>query len=175
MKGLTMHIDEPTQAPRFEPRWPVILAVISVLVLLEVLPARRRLFPPWLPYILGIMVLRPMAAVGLTSGKAWWRRMERASTLLFFFAAGSANLVSMTVLIDAMLSRAAGLSGLQLFSSSIAVWVINILTFSLLYWQIDRGGPEARMNGTGTPPSEATGCAVCSPSVSRRSSRNQCD
>ena len=78
--------------------------------------------------------------------------MERASTLLFFLAAGSVNLAGMTVLIDAMLSRAAELSGLQLFSSSIAVWVINILTFSLLYWQIDRGGPEARMNGAGTRP-----------------------
>jgi len=123
-----MRIDEPTQAPRFEPRWPVILAVRSVLVLLEVLPGRLRLFPPWLPYVLGITVLTPMTAVGLTGGKARWRRMERASTLLFFLAAGGANLACMTVLIDAMLSRAAGLSGLQLFSSSIAVWVINILT-----------------------------------------------
>jgi uncharacterized membrane protein len=25
------------------------------------------------------------------------------------------------------------------------VWVTNVLVFSLLYWQIDRGGPEARM------------------------------
>ncbi len=25
-----------------------------------------------------------------------------------------------------------------------AIWVANVLTFSLLYWQIDRGGPYAR-------------------------------
>jgi uncharacterized membrane protein len=25
------------------------------------------------------------------------------------------------------------------------VWATNVLVFSLLYWQIDRGGPEARM------------------------------
>jgi hypothetical protein len=32
------------------------------------------------------------------------------------------------------------------------VWVTNVLTFSLLYWQIDRGGPEARANNAITRP-----------------------
>ena len=26
------------------------------------------------------------------------------------------------------------------------IWTANVLTFSLLYWQIDRGGPYARVN-----------------------------
>ena len=34
----------------------------------------------------------------------------------------------------------------SLLSSSVAIWVVNVLTFSLLYWQIDRGGPLARAN-----------------------------
>lgn len=42
--------------------------------------------------------------------------------------------------------------GLQLFASSIAIWVNNVLAFSLLYRQIDRGGPEARINNTGMRP-----------------------
>ena len=32
------------------------------------------------------------------------------------------------------------------------MWVTNVLVFSLLYWQIDRGGPEARANDAGTRP-----------------------
>jgi hypothetical protein len=32
------------------------------------------------------------------------------------------------------------------------VWVSNVLIFSLLYWRIDRGGPEARANNAGTRP-----------------------
>jgi hypothetical protein len=41
---------------------------------------------------------------------------------------------------------------LQLLSSSIAIWVANVLAFSILYWQIDRGGPEARANKAGKKP-----------------------
>jgi hypothetical protein len=41
---------------------------------------------------------------------------------------------------------------LSLLASSIAVWVTNVTTFSLLYWEIDRGGPEARQNNAGTMP-----------------------
>ena len=33
-----------------------------------------------------------------------------------------------------------GNNAFSLLSSSIAIWVANVLTFSLLYWQIDRGG-----------------------------------
>lgn len=40
----------------------------------------------------------------------------------------------------------------SLLSSSLAIWVTNVLTFSLLYWQIDRGGPGARMSNASTKP-----------------------
>ena len=29
-------------------------------------------------------------------------------------------------------------------TSSVALWINNVLVFSLLYWQVDRGGPGAR-------------------------------
>jgi uncharacterized membrane protein len=32
------------------------------------------------------------------------------------------------------------------------MWVVNVLTFSLLYWQLDRGGPEALANNTSPMP-----------------------
>jgi hypothetical protein len=38
------------------------------------------------------------------------------------------------------------ITGLALLAASIGVWVVNVLAFSLLYWQIDRGGPLARAN-----------------------------
>jgi hypothetical protein len=40
----------------------------------------------------------------------------------------------------------------SLLSSSLAIWVMNVLTFSLLYWQIDRGGPFSRASGAATKP-----------------------
>jgi hypothetical protein len=63
-------ITEPAQALRIEPRWPVALAVLTVLFLLAVLPGRVRLFPIWDPVVLGIAQIVPMAAVTLTTAKA---------------------------------------------------------------------------------------------------------
>jgi uncharacterized membrane protein len=147
-----MSSDKPSHDHPLEPRWPIILTVLGVLVLLEVLPGRIRPFPVGVSHILGMMVLVPMAAVGLTRGKVLWRRIERITMMLFFLATCGGNLLGIASLIRAMLGKAAELSGLQLFTSSISVWVINVLMFSLMYWQIDRGGPEARITGMGTRP-----------------------
>jgi hypothetical protein len=73
-------------------------------------------------------------------------------TLFFFVVAGAATLAGLAYLIHAMVRRSAEIGGLQLLTSSIAVWVTNVLMFSLLYWQIDRGGPEARLNNASTKP-----------------------
>ena len=40
----------------------------------------------------------------------------------------------------------------MLLASSIGVWVDNVLAFSLLYWQLDRGGPHARANNLSRKP-----------------------
>jgi hypothetical protein len=133
------------RAVRFEPRWPVGLSILAVLFLLVVLPERIRVLPAWVTYALGVAVLAPIAAVGLTAAKRSWLSVERAVVLGFVVVAGAGILVSLANLIDAMLSGAAHASGLQLLTSSIAVWVTNVLIFALLYWQMDRGGPEGRI------------------------------
>ena len=135
---------EEAQAARFEPRWPVALAIVAVLFLLAVLPGRVRLFPVWFTNAIGMAVLVSIAAVGLTTAKARWLRIERTGMLLFFVVAGAANLATLAYLVDVMVRRSSEIGGLQLLTSSTAVWVTNVLVFSLLYWQIDRGGPEAR-------------------------------
>jgi hypothetical protein len=58
-------------------------------------------------------------------------------------------LANLANLIDAMVHRSTEITGVQLLASSIGVWNINILVFSLLYWQLDRGGPEARVHHAG--------------------------
>jgi hypothetical protein len=58
--------------------------------------------------------------------------------------AATLNVAVLGVLIFEMIERSKTVDGLQLLSSSIAVWAANVVTFSLLYWQLDRGGPAAR-------------------------------
>jgi len=143
---------KPVQTRRIEPRWPVVLTVLAVLFLLAVLPGRIRLLPIWLFYVIAIEVIAPMAAVTLTAAKARWLRVERVMTLFFFVVAGAATIAGLAYLIHIMVRRSVEISGLQLLTSSIAVWITNVLMFSLLYWQIDRGGPEARLNNASTQP-----------------------
>lgn len=146
VRGLSITMKARAQSRRFEPRWPVALTIIVAIILLAVLPGRVRIFPSWFPYVMGIIVLVPMAGVALTAARARWLRIERAVMLLFVLIATAGNIANLTNLISAMIHRPADVSGLQLLSSSIAVWVTNVLMFSLLYWQMDRGGPEARMS-----------------------------
>ena len=94
----------------------------------------------------------PMAVVGLTAAKARWLGIERIVTLLFFVFVGVGIVVNLASLIREMVHRSAGIDGLQLLSSSIAVWVVNVLVFSILYWEMDRGSPEARANTGGKKP-----------------------
>ena len=139
-------LKEQNQAPSIEPRWPVVLTILAVVGLLALMPGRIRLFPSWFPYIMGIIVIAPMIAVWLMAEKAMWIRVERVVCILFFLFAGVGILVALLILIYAMLFKSVEVSGLRLLASSVSVWILNVLIFSILYWQIDRGGPDGRMN-----------------------------
>jgi hypothetical protein len=147
-----MTTKEQSQPIRIEPRWPVVLAIFAVILMVVLLPERVVLFPAWFPYVIGIALILPMAAVGLSAKKARWLRVERTIMLLFIVAMGVGTLANLGSLIGAMVRRSGEVGGIQLLASSIVVWVSNVLIFSLLYWRIDRGGPEARVNNAGTRP-----------------------
>lgn len=133
----------------FEPRWPVVVTVAAVVLLLGLLPGPIRLMPLWATFVIGGVVLAPIVAVGLTAARARWLRVERMVTLAFFVFTAGGTLLNLANLIRTMAERSAEVTGLQLLSSSVAVWVTNVLTFSLWYWQMDRGGPELRVKRAG--------------------------
>ncbi len=139
-------MNETTPNRRFEPRWLVILTILVVLALLAFLPGRIRLLPAWFPYVLVVIELIPIFAVQLTRADPRWLKLERWMTTLFIIIIIIANLAGLANLFQKMIQNTTELTGLQLFASSIAVWTLNILGFSLLYWQVDRGGAEARVN-----------------------------
>jgi uncharacterized membrane protein len=141
---------KPAQPMRIESRWPVALAIIFVLGLLELLPSRVRILPRWFPYLLVLALIVPMAAVRISAAKARWLRIERIVIYLFVAIAGLLNLSALQFLLSVMLNRSKEITGLQLLSSSIALWATNVLVFSLMYWRMDRGGPESRANHMST-------------------------
>lgn len=146
---------------RIESRWLGGVAVMVVVVLVAILPGRISLYPAWVPYALGVAMIVPMAGAVLTAGKGRWETIERITTMLFFGIVVGGAVPLLFNLVRAMVNPANELSGLELFTSSIGVWVTNVLAFSLLYWQLDRGGPGARENREKVKPDwqfPQTGC-----------------
>jgi hypothetical protein len=145
-------VDQHAEAPFFESRWPVVVTILAVILMLAELPGRIRLFPSWTPYAMGVLVLTPMMAVELTRGYARWVRIERLTTLALVCLDGVGILANLLNLIREILFHSGQITGLRLLASSIAVWVSNILMFALLFWQMDRGGPEPRGRNAGILP-----------------------
>lgn len=138
---------QPAHTSRIEPRWPVALAIITGCVLLALLPGRLTVFPSWVPYAVTVVFLVPMAALAITTRKGPWLRIEATVTVVVVLLAAFGILDQLARLLSAMVRRPAEISGWQLLSSTISVWTTNIVIFSIAYWRIDRGGPEARANG----------------------------
>ena len=138
---------QPAHISRIEPRWPVALVVVGGCLLLALLPGRLAVFPSWVPYAATVVFLVPMAALAITTGKGPWLRIEAAVTAVVVLLGVFGIIDQLARLLSEMVRQSAKVSGYQLISSSISVWTTNVLIFSIVYWRIDRGGPEARANG----------------------------
>jgi hypothetical protein len=130
----------------------VVIAILAVLALLVLLPERVRLFPQWAPFAFGAVVLAPLIAEARRPQSGVRARTERLVVFAFVVVAALCNLAMLLELIFDMVRRSHLVSGLQLLTSSIALWAMNVLMFSLLYWQLDRGGPGPRAQRTNIRP-----------------------
>lgn len=139
-------MEEPNQIRRIESRWLVTLAVVAEFILLILLPARVREFPIWVGLVLMFALIVPMVALSLSTDKRRWLHIEGIAILVFILITGFALIDNLQFLLSRMVRGEVELSGFTLLTSSIAVWATNVLIFSLVYWRIDRGGPEARVN-----------------------------
>ncbi|MRG55004.1 hypothetical protein GF108_05320 [Phyllobacterium sp. SYP-B3895] len=136
---------------RDEPRWIPALAILAVLGLLAVLPHHVHVMPVWVSYVVVLVVLVPMAAVTLT-GSAFWVKAERIAIMLLAAVYAANTAAELADMIGIITIHPPETRAVSLLSSSLAIWVTNVLTFSLLYWQIDRGGPGARVSSASTKP-----------------------
>ncbi|MFF3618825.1 hypothetical protein [Streptomyces sp. NPDC002467] len=135
---------EPEPAAYAEARWPMAAAVITSGVLTMLLPDDLRLGPRWaVPLAEGLLL------VALTSADPV--RIGRRSAAL---RAVSITLVSLMVcsaiwstvqLIDDLIHGGSETnSASALLVAGGIVWTSTILAFSLLYFELDSGGPAAR-------------------------------
>lgn len=142
----------PVEDGRIEPRWPVACAILTVILLIADLPGRIRLLPGWLPFVAMAAFMVPLVGVMVSAHKAPWLRLERRVTLLLSIIVTLGIIGNLAILLFVMLNRSQMISGQQLLASSVGVWGTNVLASSLIYWQLDRGGPAIRVGGAGPQP-----------------------
>ena len=144
--------NEPAQTIRYESHLLPAFAIFAVLLLLEILPGRLQIVPEWFFYLIAAVVLTPMVAVAVAPEKAAWMRVERATIFLVVMVATAINIVALGQLIVAITVRPDSIGGISLLTSSIGIWVTNLVVFSLLFWQVDRDGPRARATNVDIKP-----------------------
>ena len=62
------------------------------------------------------------------------------------------NTANLSKIVSTLIYNPVVLKPIPLFFSSISIWLGNVLVFTLVYWLIDRGGPDGRAAGTGPYP-----------------------
>ena len=130
-----------------EQRWPCAVAILAMIALQLLLPERLTVGNRWvLPAVEVIIIVVLMAA---NPG-----RLERSSRplrmlgLALIAVASLGNAWSVTWLVHGIATGADIGGAAELLATGGDVWLINVLTFAVWYWELDRGGPVERAYGS---------------------------
>jgi hypothetical protein len=124
-------------------RWPASLAVIVALGLQLAVPAELMDTPRWVMPAIGAALLIPLVWTNpfhLRRDEVWLRWLE----LVLLAVLVVVNAVYLAGLI-VLLASGDPADGKVLVRAALLIWVTNVVAFALWYWEIDRGGPFARM------------------------------
>jgi uncharacterized membrane protein len=144
--------DERAETGIGESRWPPAIALVAFIALniaLRVwLPHEGAVRVPWLVPAVEAVLLVALIVVNpanISKRGNWPRRVIVALVVVLVAAALWA-----TVLLVYDLVKGTGVtkSATQLLASGALIWLGNNLSFALLYWLIDSGGPIARLRQT---------------------------
>ncbi len=99
-------------------------------------------------------IVAVLALVPLTIADAMGRSHPalRVLALTLLGVTVAANGASLVLLLRELLSSNSRMSGRQLLSGALIVWLSNLIVFALWFWELDRGGPRRReLDGGDTP------------------------
>ena len=150
---MTMNQATPAGARIPERRWPMALAVVVAIVLQVITPHTGRLWFWWLFPVLELAAL--VAVVIRDPGRIDRRtRAARRATLVLIVILTIGTLWGLVVLmLDIVDAGYADVGATALLGRGAALWVTNVVVFSLWFWEVDRGGAAERAAATGIPPS----------------------
>ncbi|WP_235511049.1 hypothetical protein [Agromyces sp. Root81] len=132
----------PSRSTPSEHRWPSVVALVVVLGLYAALPNAFLGPQRFVVVVFGLALLVPLVIANphrLTRRSPFtkWASITLAGGLVV------ANQITLVFLLVALAGgKADDAPGLLL--SALQVWVANVIGFTLLYWELDRGGPVMR-------------------------------
>jgi uncharacterized membrane protein len=133
--------------PGAEPRWPMATLYVGT-------PHRGRvpgwwIFPIVQLVLLGLLIAQDPGRIDRRSP-----RLRRLMVALLVVMTGG-TVLGVVVLAYDILVTATGVTATVLLGRGAAIWVANVIIFSLWYWEFDRGGPAERAAGAPVAPSFA--------------------
>jgi hypothetical protein len=121
-----------------EPRWPAIVAMVTVGLLHLALPASISVGPQWLVPAVIAMLLVPT----IISHRKQKRHFNQVLGYVMSSALTLFLIWSLCLLVRAMLQGTE--EPPTMLRSAAALWFGNVLIFALWYWRLDAGGPNGR-------------------------------
>jgi hypothetical protein len=126
-----------------EQRWPAAVAVGALIALEWLLPERLSLGPRWL--FPGLQVVIIVVIVAADPGRMRKSSpMLRTLSLLLIGVASLGNVYSVGRLVTDIVGRHDTGSAADLLMAGGGIYLINVLTFAVWFWELDRGGPAER-------------------------------
>jgi hypothetical protein len=130
-----------------EQRWPAAVAIAVLIALEWLLPDRLSLGPRWL--LPGLQVVIIGVIVAANPGRMRKSSpMLRTMSLLLIGVASLGNVFSVgRLVLDIVGHHNTGSAG-DLLMAGGGIYLINVLTFAVWFWELDRGGPVERAAGS---------------------------
>ena len=130
-----------------EARWPMAVAVIAVIALTLLLPHSLVTRPRWgVPLVEGLLLVAVMIG---DPGKIdrLSRPVHALSVTLIALLVATTLWCTTLLIIELIQGGPATNSGGTLLAAGGIVWASNCISFGLLYWELDSGGPAVRAHG----------------------------
>ena len=133
--------------------WPLVAIVVVILPQL-LIPGRDRIGPPLFVPLIELGVFVTMAAIAAKPGPVPRRSRPIVLTLFAILVAANATAAGRLVALVLDNGKVDGeaLTASRLLVAGALVVVTNVITFGLLYWQLDGGGPAGRIAQPAPPP-----------------------
>ena len=128
--------------------WGGTFGILLLIAVIFAFPRRYEFGPPWVNAAFIATLLAIFLASVATNLVHVPGRVRNASTLAVVGLMSVYNALALWDLIVFLVFPAANrplIEAPRLLASAVSIWLTNVLTFALLYWAIDGGGPERRL------------------------------